>query len=352
MGDLDPGLVLRKVRASALVPLREAFLADADRRTRYIGAYEAASATKAFVNATQNYPLLQGTQANLYKCFVTLAWELSVGVSGLLHPDGVYDDAKGERLRRVLYRRVRAHYGFANALKLFGEVSDQTRFSVNIYGKERGVGFATMANLVHPETVDAAHAHDGDGAVPGIKTAYNTWDVTGHRDRIVPVGQKELALFARLYGGEAATAQLPAVHSVQSLGMLEKLAAYPRKVRDLGGAVRSHTLWHETNAQKDGTIRRDTGFADGLIYSGPHFFVGNPFYKTPNPGCRTNADYQVLDLTTLPVHYRPRSNYVRACPEGDYARRLPRLPWEPETPVTAKYRWCLERCSACPASGR
>ena len=338
MGDLEPEFVLRKISASDLVHHREAFLQNPLFRARYIQAYEEASATKAFLNAIQNYPLLKGTQTNLYKCFVTLAWELSTQAAGLLHPEGVYDDAKGGRLRQVLYRRVRRHFQFVNQLMLFPEIGHRVTYSVNIYGQEREVGFDTMANLFHPETVEAAYAHDGYGEVPGIKTDDNQWDLSGHRDRIVTVSKKELALFAKLYGGKPEEAKLPAVHSRQALGVLQKLADYPRKVRDMEGEYMSHTLWHETNAQKDGTIRRETGFAEELICSGPHFFVGNPFYKTPNPGCRTKADYSILDLTTLPPDYRPRSNYVRACSREEYSRRVPRLSWDQSTPVTEKYR--------------
>ncbi len=340
MGDLEPELVLRKVSASDLVHRRASFLENRYYRERYMGAYEAASGTKAYLNAPQNYPLLRGTQTNLYKCFVTLAWELSTEAAGLLHPEGVYDDAKGQRLRRVLYRRVRGHYQFVNQLMLFPEIGHRVTFSVNIYGKERrGVGFDTMANLFHPETVEAAYEHDGYGPVPGIKTDANKWDLSGHRERIVPVGGEELALFARLYGGVQEEAKLPAVHSRSSLGVMEKLASYPRKVRDL--EYMSHAMWHETNAQKDGTIQRATCFpasGEEIIYSGPHFFVGNPFYKTPNPGCRTKADYSVLDLTTLPADYRPRCNYVPACSKEEYTRRIPRLAWDNNTPITDKYR--------------
>ena len=55
-------------------------------------------------------------------------------------------------------------------------------------------------------------------------------------------------------------ARLPALHSQQLQSVLEKFAATPKRLGDLQGEYIALVMWHETNAQKDGTIRRDTGF--------------------------------------------------------------------------------------------
>jgi len=69
-------------------------------------------------------------------------------------------------------------------------------------------------------------------------------------------------------------------------------------------------MWDETNRQKDGTIKRQTGFPDSTkhwILSGPHFYVGTPFFKTPRAVCDTNRAYDNLDLTVLPDNYLPHT---------------------------------------------
>ena len=107
--------------------------------------------------------------------------------------------------------------------------------------------------------------------------------------------------------------------------------------------------WHETMSQHDGTIRKETRFPESssdpsdLILSGPHFFTGNPFNKTPRRECTQNSHYDVLDLTTLSEDYLPRTNYVPAGDPNEYDRRTPRVPWresDDETPrkVTEYYR--------------
>jgi hypothetical protein len=87
-------------------------------------------------------------------------------------------------------------------------------------------------------------------------------------------------------------------------------------------------------AQKDNTIRRQTGFVDTaeeVVYSGPQFFVGTPINKTPRPNCKSNGDYDVIDLTVIPENYRPRTNYVRNVSREEYMTRMPEMTGEKTT---------------------
>jgi hypothetical protein len=157
-----------------------------------------------------------------------------------------------------------------------------------------------------------------------------------------------LFLFASLYdaaGTPAVQARLPALHSRELVSVLEKFAAYPQKLGDLEGEYFSTQHWNETNSQQDGTIKRETRFPDTAeewILSGPHFFVGNPCYKTPRRECSKNSDYDILDLTDLPDRYLPRTNYVPACSREKYQHRTPKVPWS-EEPVTEYYRFANRR---------
>jgi hypothetical protein len=98
-------------------------------------------------------------------------------------------------------------------------------------------------------------------------------------------------------------------------------------------------MWDETNAQKDKTIHRDTQFPKDIrqwIPSGPHFYVGTPFYKTPRSICKKHHDYDQIDLEVIPDDYLPRTNYVPACDPVTYRNRTPKVPWD-GTPVTEFY---------------
>ena len=165
----------------------------------------------------------------------------------------------------------------------------------------------------------------------GIKDNNDDWNINGHKERIIHCSDAELVLFAKLYDAEGTpnlAARLPAVHSTQIVEVLRKFAAQPRRLGDLKGEYYSTEMWHETNAQKDHTIKRQTCFpadASQWILSGPHFFVGNPYYKTPRRECTEKGHYDILDLTTLPDDYLPRTNYVPDCDPEEYRRRTPKF---------------------------
>ncbi|MFM5830360.1 Eco57I restriction-modification methylase domain-containing protein [Aeromonas veronii] len=365
LGDYEPEFVLRNLTAARLATLRsDIFARIPTLENAWRAEYEGCEATQNFLNALQNYPVLKGTQTNLYKCFLPQAWRLgsNQGVAGFLHPEGIYDDPKGGLLRAQIYPRLRAHFQFINETKLFAEVHNQTLFSINIYGPHSDVpNFANISNLFIPQTIDACYQHNGQGAVPGIKEESEEegklkirWCFDGHQDRIVNIKQPQLDLFSRLYdsaGTPAIEARLPALHAEQLITVLEKFASQPQRLGDVQGEYLSLEMWHETNQQKDGTIQRQTQFpqhAGQWVLSGPHFFVGNPFYNTPKAVCDTNKAYDCLDLLTLPDDYLPRTNYLPACDAAEYARRTPRVTWtepgqtEPKK-VTEYYRYVARK---------
>jgi len=352
IGDADPMVLIHKVSASELAKRREeAFAQHQELRAAYMQEFEGQNGSQAFLNAVGNYPLLIGSKANLYKCFLPQAWRVTSGqgVQGFLHPEGMYDDPKGRDLREMLYKRLRNHFQFQNALILF-PIAHRAKYSLNIYGPIRQPSFIHLANLFHSKTVDACFAHDGNEAVGGIKTVDNQWDMRGHRQRLIPVGEKALGLFAQLYdepGTPARQARLPALHSQQLQSVLEKFAAAPNRLGDLtNDEIYATQHWNETIAQQDGTIRRNTSFPaeiSELVLSGPHFYLGSPLYKSPRAVCNEKGHYDCLDLTTLPDDYLPRTNYRPDVSPSEYHARTPRVPWGEKKPVTEFYRVICRR---------
>ncbi|MBP8140618.1 MAG: class I SAM-dependent DNA methyltransferase, partial [Acidovorax sp.] len=357
LGERNPVFAVRKISASDLAKLRaEAFAQFPGLQADWLQELEEAEGTQAFLNAVQNYPQLKGMPANLYKCFLPLVWHLSSaqGVAGLLHPEGPYEDPKGGELREAIYARLRRHFQFVNVKKLFAEVLHWVTYSINIYGPRRQQpAFDTLANVFIPATVDASYQHEGDGLADGIKTANGDWNTAGHRDRIVRVDEAALTTFAKLYdepGTPARRARLPALHAGALSNVLAKLAAYPQRLADLDEGYFATEMWNETAQQHDGTISRrpstDPGFAatpHDWVLSGPHFFVANPFCKTPRKLCNTPLAYDNVDLGTLPDDYLPRTNYRPMPDRAEYLRRTARVSWIEEgeargRPVTEFFR--------------
>jgi hypothetical protein len=334
IGDADPMVLIRKVSASELAKRRgDAFSGHPDLKAAYLQEFEGQNGSQAFLNAVVNYPLLVGSKANLYKCFIPLSWRLATckGIQGFLHPEGIYDDAAGGKLREEVYPRLRSHFQFENQLSLFGEVHHNTKFSINAYGHKGDAGFIHAANLFHPSTIDASFKHDGQEEVLGIKKTDNSWNQNGHCERLIYVREDNLSLFAQLYDDPktpALQARLPALHTASLQNILSKLAHSERKISIQ--SLDSSVLWIEHIRQKDGTIVRHSDFPgriETLILSGPCIYVGNPLYKTPRNKCVLNSDYDCIDLAHIPDHYIPRCSNQVACPAGDYIARSAETGW-------------------------
>ena len=347
LSDFDPRFALRKLSAKQSADGRDAvFTGYQGAQKDYIDECVATEGVAAFLNATQNYPLLKGLQSNLYKCFLPLVWRIggSRGVQALLHPEGTYDDPKGGVLRAEAYSRLKAHYQFINELSLFAEVDHHMKFSVNLYGqKNPSPMFLNMVNIFSPATIAASLEHNGEGVVPSIKKDGGGWNTTPHLSRVIQVNHDLLSVFAQLYdeaGTGAVQARLPTLHSQELVSVLKKISKIKNRLTSNNNSyISSDIILHETEAQKNGIIERKTLFTDSshkFVISGPHFFVGNPLNKTPRAVCALNSHYDVLDLFHISDDYLPRANYTPACSPNVYMARVPNVTWIEENEKTAK----------------
>lgn len=334
LSDKQPMFAIKKLSAAQTTEHRENTLKNLMTRKLYFSEYESMAGEQNFLNALQNYPLLVGMKANLYKCFLPLAWgeNCESGIAAFVHPEGVYDDPQGGALREKLYPRLRYHFQFANERKLFPEVDHHTTFSLNVYGGPLMVSFDTISNLYDAKSIVECYKVDAAATIPGIKDENGDWNIKGHPDRIIHVTKKELMVFAKLFDGneEWKRATLPALHASLYVSVLERFADYPSSVNDYSGNVITSTMWNETNAQKDKTIKPNTHFPEqplSLIYSGSHVQIANALFKTSRRICEKNSDFDNVDLTAISDDYLQRCKYDIYCSVDDYTSRIPDTPW-------------------------
>lgn len=335
LSDFDPRFSIRRLSAKEATDHRDSvFRQYKDARRDYLNECTTFEGLGAYLTSRSNYPDLEGQKSNLYKGFLPTAWRISSGVQALLHPEGVYDDPNGGPLRAAIFSRLRAHYQFENQLLLFSEVHHNTKFSINIYAaKRKDPSFLQLANLFAPASISSCTQHGGGGPVTGIKRESGGWETSGHRSRQITVDCDALVLFAALYGTareKYMEARLPAVHSVELLSVLAKMASLDRRLSSSGYRMFPTICFDETASQREGIIRRETGFCpslDKLILSGPHLFVGTPLYKTPRRTCTQNSHYDVVDLEEIADDYLPRANYVLASGDAKLQTIVPRVTW-------------------------
>jgi type I restriction-modification system DNA methylase subunit len=342
LADKNPMFAVKKMTATQTAQKRAEALIDISTNKIYFLEYESISGIKNFINAQQNYRLLKGQQSNLYKCFLPQAWnfENPRGVSGFLHPDGIYDDPGGGLFRKAVYSRLRFHFQFVNEKLLFPEIDDHIKFSVNIYSYAQAISFDSISNLYDPLTIEQCYDNSISSNVPGIKDENNNWNIKGHPSRVIHISNRELQVFSKLLDENNvwSEARLPAIHSRELFEVLRLFASQTyigsKKIDSF-----CSEMWHETNSQKDNTISRSVGFPDSIntaIYSGPHINVANPLYKCSRAICSTNSDYDCIDPTNIPEDYMQRCNYKPGIPMNEYQKAAPDTPWSEK--YTNEYR--------------
>lgn len=329
ISDKYPEVAIRKVSAPDVRQRINDFLGNPAMRDLYTSEqYENVGST-AFLNAYCNYPLLVSQQTNLYKCVLENTMDLASeerGFIGLLTPESIYDDPKGQPLRRELYKRLRYHFQYENELNLFTGTNDhgRMRFGESILGSSQiNILFININNVYNPSTIDACFNHDGHGICEGIKDKYGNWNISGHHDRLVEISSEVLVTIANTFenGENKECAKLVNIHSREIIDVLSKIQKYPTHITSKDNII-SECL-HETGAVDDGTIIRMSNIPNGdydMIYSGPHFYVSNPLYKSPKKRCLQNSDYDIISLEQVESSYNQRSNYKRLMPLEQYKK--------------------------------
>lgn len=344
LGDEQPLFAIKKYSATKTAQERSKVLLESRVRDLYLSEYTSMTAMQNYLNAITNYPDLLGMKANLYKCFLPQAWMFSnhTGASAFVHPEGVFDDSKGGVLRAGIYARLTLHLQFENELNLFEGTNDhgRMRFSLNVYrnGKS-GISFKVMNNLFWPSTVDDSLHGDSVGDVPGIKSG-DTWCTTGHPDRVVTVGSRELKLFSKLFdeGKQWKMAKLPTLHCSQFVEVFELFNKQPVTLAQLSDSIFTSQFWNETIDQENHTIRAELAFpvqALDTIYSGAHIGILNPYAQTTRRVYLSSNDYDRVDLSHIDSDYYIRVKYLPGIDKKEYLARVPRSPWGP---ITEQYR--------------
>ena len=322
-----PEVAIRKVSAPDVRQKLSLFMENPALKSLYLSEQSEQACSTAFMNAYCNYPLLVGQQTNLYKCVLENCMDLASeekGYIGILCPESIYDDPKGQPLRRELYKRLRYHFQYVNTLKLFGEVLHWVTYSTNVIGNSKyAPDFCSINNLYHPATIEACFAHNGIGKCGGLKTEDGKWNVAGHKDRIIHYDSDKLKTLSNIFedGTTQDSAKLVSLHSVSMLDVLNKIERFTNHVRDFKNII--SVCFDETGAPNAGIIVRDTHYPDvddyDMIYNGPHVYVANPFCKNPRKVCEVaNRDYDTIDLTTMREDFMSRSNYKRLIPKEIY----------------------------------
>jgi hypothetical protein len=331
-------------REGRTVPAVEAFLQD------FVSTRGAMEVTSSEVMN----PFAGGGSNNLYRCFIDLSFRLVApeGYAALIHQDGHLADPKSGAFRRHWYARIAKYFECRNQIKLkmFAEVDNNVRFSLNVYRGEIGSpSFDVFSGGLLASQIEDSYVHNGVGPIPAIKSKDGKWDTRGHKDRIINIDLEALKVIHSIT--ETDDVEIEECRFIQpfskevldvfvSLARPPKLdQAIPSEMKD--GPSTTSTMprnipqwhmsscWNETTDQKRGIIKRETDFwiFSRMVHQGPLMHLANPFYKSPRRVCNSNKAYDVIDHTQIPKDYLPRANYRADLPDEEYASLFHGVHW-------------------------
>ncbi|KAF3468532.1 class I SAM-dependent DNA methyltransferase [Streptomyces sp. Tu 3180] len=323
LAELDPWFMLAHKPSAEEWRLRKEEALGRRTQAFFIGELATHAGAVAVLGSPATYPLLLGTQGDLYRAFMAQVWQHIAprGSAGMIHPDTHFGGVREGVIRAAAYRHLRVHAHFVNSSNwAFDDLNRSAEFGMHIYGTPQDPNFLHVSELRGAEVLTNSLTHDGRGAAPGIKHN-GSWDIRPHRERVVHVNTALLTSWQALRASAGEVTQTPLLYPVLvgEQGAIEALASYGSTLADYRPMITRG--YDEANAKKEGLIRWGNQTVPELadvIIQGPHFASALPFSKEPRIPCRSNRDWDLLAPTQLPEKYAPVTNYVRATDEDRF----------------------------------
>lgn len=347
LGDIQPLFKIKKMNAALRRTQRETILIPHENSKTYYNEYVSLSGSLNYYNAKQNFYILSGQQTDLSKCFIPTGWRIgnTLGTIAMIHPNSVFDDANGGLLRVSLYKKIRLHFRFENELKLFKEVGNAMKYSLNVYSNEETPSFDAIFNLFSPITIDDCYINE-EGAVEGIKDEKDNWSVKGCGDRIICIGNNELQSFGILFGDSDNwnATSLPIVHAKQIMEVLDCFSKQTEVMGLIEDDICHSVMFEETGSQEEGTLTRNVRYPstpNEVVYSGPHIGVANPLYQNSQKDCPSHRAFDRIDLVNINERYLQRINYYPHRELERFHSRIPITSWGNR--YDTEYRLCMRK---------
>lgn len=343
LAEYEPWFMLtEKPKAEDKKQRREAELGREEVREYLRGEATNTVAMASYLSASPVYPLISGSQPDLYRAFMCEVWDHAGrdGASGMVHPGTHFAGDKEAALRAAAYRRLRVHGDFVNAGNRFfpPPVGRSSHFGVHIYGPEGEISFDSLSWLFTVDSLRLSAGAEEAGADPGVR--YNGgWDERPHPKRVVRVTPHTLARWRRLAGDDVPlehTRLLTPVSTAEDPA-IDTLGTYALRLGALDPDISPG--YHESSAKKakfgpgkdqllidyntgiDGQNDYHTKAWNDVILKGPQIGVANPMFKQPSQG---SGEVRGLDPKALADDAVPESEYRRVAPHevflGEQAR--------------------------------
>jgi hypothetical protein len=313
--DVNHSYMIKKVKATEENKLFSKELESKVVRASYQHGYVLVEGSRNFLYSSRTYPFKDHSKTNTYKYFWQRGHVLTKSdcTYGFIKQGGVLSDKGMEELRPKYFSELSRCYRFINEKMLF-EIAHLCEYVVTVFNKDnKNVKFELIDNLYHPITIERCRKSSSSDRYPGAKDEMGNFDLNGHPDRIVRISEKELKELTVLDGlsdSEYLKVSLPKVHGKPEWKLIEKAIQAKEHLGDKN--FYWTTMFDETAAQRKGLIEfwaKEHEDISEAVLTGPNIYVGNPFYKFPNPGCKNHADFSEIDLEEISEDYFPSTKY-------------------------------------------
>lgn len=343
LAEYDPSLALITGRdTEETESIKQRLLRSPGIRKAHSNEFSYQTGLITFLTSAATYPLIVGTQADLYRLFMCHTWThtATTGVSGLIHQDSHFDGLSDMLIREAAYTRLRLHARFSNRLAIFPDVSPTRQFSVNIYGSIGEIYFQHLSWLFSPSCLTESLTHEGQGKIPAIKHQ-GRWDVRPHKDRVVHITEATLSHWSPLSDSTHLPAsQAPLLYPVtrHEFGPIDALASINHHVSDLTNFPA--TGFHEKGSQrkflrKNSSTPSTPPTLSDAVLQGPHISIATPFAQQPKIPCVSPRDWFKTFPHASDFPEIPRTVYQRKCSEDDFVEAHKK--WNSK-PYTEYYR--------------
>ncbi|WP_415939311.1 hypothetical protein [Streptomyces sp. 039-1] len=322
LAEYEPWFMLTEKPTKAERTWRREQLLESPRAHAYLLAELAStSGMSEMLGCGPVYPLLAGTQPDLYRAFMCQTWQHMAenGTVGLVHPDSHFSGDREGRLREAAYTRLRVHGDFVNAGNRFfpPPVGRSSHFGVHVYGQAGEIGFDHLSWLFSVDALRLSADDDGTGPDPGVRYG-DSWDERPHCKRIVRVDEEMLAQWQKLTGDEfqpVRQARLLSPVSTAETQAIEALTDYSLRLAEYDPQISGG--YHESGAKAAdlidynvpddaGVVRRSADWSK-VILKGLQIGLANPMFKQPSQG---GGEVLGLNPMTLADDAVPESEYV------------------------------------------
>lgn len=330
ISDFCPAVFIQQLSDTRIREVQSSAFEVLEQRETIFDEYINTAGQQSFLDSIQNYEELKGIKPDLYKAFLPKTWSIlrPKGIIGLLHPEGVYDDAKGGDFRRLIYRRLRGHYQFINQKKLF-DIGNTRPYSINLYSDEHKPNFDAIFYLFDPHTIDEAYEiKKNPSTLFGIKDQNGNWNEAGDRSRIIHIDQSGLESFIGLLDEEPdwQKVRMPMLFSKEISKAIEAINMSASTVSQADDKILYTEMLTEPKGSKS-YVRLQTSFPEDwtkVVYCGPNIGISNPLFKSARKICTTQKAFDPIDLTMITDGYRPRNKYTVAVGIDKIAAETPR----------------------------